>query len=117
MSVEESELDLYADNTGELYPQHQAIILNLKRKIAAGRYDASKAYKLWEYWYTNAAKRYAKEYSVGSDWSKIFPAIIRRKLAKERARDEHVKILNGEYGPPLMFARAKRRSFRTRKKY
>lgn len=91
------ELDLYAENTSELYGQFKSIIANIKKKIAAGRYSPALAPKLWAYWYDAAAKRYAKEF--GGDWSRMFPKSLRMQLAKERARDEHEKILNGEYGP------------------
>lgn len=37
------ELDLYAENTSELYGQFKSIIANLQRKIKSGKYDASKA--------------------------------------------------------------------------
>ena len=92
-----TELDLYADNTSELYPKRMAIIANLKRKIAAGRYKASAAPKLWAYWYTDAAKRYAREF--GGEWSTMFPKAVRDRLARERAKDEYERIRRGEHGP------------------
>ena len=52
------ELDLYAENTSELYPRKKAILANLAKKAKKGTYDASKAPKLWRYWVDDAAKRY-----------------------------------------------------------
>lgn len=39
------ELDLYAENTGEIYPQKQAIIANLMKKKAKGKYDPARRYQ------------------------------------------------------------------------
>jgi hypothetical protein len=91
----EHELDLYAENTSELYGQFKSMIANVKRKIASGTYDSSKAWKLWLYWYDAAAKRYVKEF--GGDVRTMFPKSLRVKLAKERAKDEYAKIKRGEY--------------------
>lgn len=89
------ELDLYAENTSELYGQFQSIIANLKRKIAAGKYSAALAPKLWLYWYDAAAKRYCKEF--GGAVQTQFPKALREHLAAERAKDEYEKIMRGEY--------------------
>lgn len=57
------DLALYAVNNGNLYRQRgQPIILNLARKQAAGKYDASKAPALWRYLADDAAQRYTVEY-------------------------------------------------------
>lgn len=93
------ELDLYAENTSELYGQFKSIIANLQRKIKAGKYNAAKAPALWMYWYEAAAKRYAKEFAHSpSEWSRMFPKALRMHLAKERAEQEYRNILHGEYG-------------------
>lgn len=89
------ELDLYAENTSELYGQFKAIIENLKRKIKAGKYSAHLAPKLWLYWYDAAARRYCREF--GGDVKTQFPKALREHLARERARDEYEKIRSGEY--------------------
>lgn len=94
-NVEEHELDLYAENTSELYGQFKSIIANVKRRIAAGTYDPNKAWKLWLYWYDAAAKRYVKEFD--GEARTMFPKVSRVKLAKERAKDEYAKIKRGEY--------------------
>ena len=89
------ELDLYAENTSELYGQFKSIIANVKRRIKAGTYDAARAPQIWLYWYDAAAKRYVKEF--GGDVRTMFPRTMRVKLAKERAKEEHDKIKRGEY--------------------
>lgn len=104
------ELDLYAENTSELYGQFQSIIANLKRKIASRRYDATKAPKLWAYWYEAAAKRYCREF--GGVWSEMFPKSLRDHLARDRAKDEHKKIVNGEYGVVVKKSHKRRRNSR-----
>ncbi len=77
------ELDLYAENTSELYNQKKSILANIKRKIASGKYDHSLAPKLWMYWVDAAARRYTKEF--GSGGSVIFNKATREHLAKELA--------------------------------
>ena len=47
----ERELDLYAENTSELYGQFTSIIANVTRRLDKGTYDAALAPKLWRYWY------------------------------------------------------------------
>lgn len=91
------ELDLYAENTHELYGQFQSIIRNLQHKIAAGRYQADLAPKLWRYWYDTAAKRYMREFGNVNDLGVTFPPAVRQQAAIERAESEYAKILNGEY--------------------
>lgn len=88
------ELDLYAENTSELYPQFQAIIRNISKKIAAGKYDATRAPLLWAYWYDEAARRYCREF--GGEVRTMFPKAVRLHCATERAADEFAKITNGE---------------------
>jgi hypothetical protein len=77
-----NELDLYAENTQELYSQKKLILANIQRRIAKGTYDHTLAPKLWGYWVTAAAQRYRKEF--GSD-SPIFNKATRDALAKELA--------------------------------
>ncbi len=77
------ELDLYAENTYELYNQKKSILANIERRLAKGTYDYSKAPKLWMYWVDAAAKRYEKEF--GTPGAKIFNKATREALAKELA--------------------------------
>lgn len=85
------ELELYADNTAELYPQFQSIIRNIKRKIVKGTYDPKLAPKLWRYWFDAAAKGYKREHG----W--LASVAVRQTLAEQRAVEEYEAILRGEY--------------------
>jgi hypothetical protein len=76
------ELELYAENTSELYNQKKSILANIQRKLKSGRYDHSLAPKLWMYWVDTAAKRYQKEFGSGSP---IFNKNTRMAVAKELA--------------------------------
>jgi hypothetical protein len=77
-----NELDLYAENTSELYNQKKAILAAIKKRIDKGTYDHSLAPKLWGYWVTEAARRYQKEFGSGSP---IFSKATRDALAVELA--------------------------------
>ena len=90
-----NDLDLYAENTGALYPQRMAIVETMKRKIKSGKYSATLASRPWMYWYEAAAKSYAREF--GGEWSRLFPKALREHLSKARAQHEHRMILSGEY--------------------
>lgn len=94
------ELYLYCENDEPLYrQQRQPIEKNLTKKLEKGIYDHEKAKKLWGYFATNCAKKYAKD--VGSDfltdrtgvpWNKMFSMADRRALATKFAdhfRTEH----------------------------
>ena len=91
MDTEARELDLYAENTGELYPQFVSIIGNLKKRIDKGTYDANLAPKLWRYWYDNAARGYKREHGYQ------FAPAVRQACAEARAVEEFEKINAGEY--------------------
>jgi len=95
-----TELELYADNTAELYNQKVAILENLKKRLAKGTYDKEKAIKLWMYWVDAAAKRYAKEF--GGTWSTLFSPTTRLEVARreeERERAEMQLHRAGEANP------------------
>lgn len=89
--AEQSELQLFIENDGQLYRgQTTSIIKNLATKMAKGVYDRSKAEKLWMYLVDNGAKKYAKDsggdWNVpgsGSSWNKMFSMEDRRHVAKE----------------------------------
>ena len=83
------ELDLYAENEGSLYNQKKSIIANLQKKKAKGKYDATKAPKLWAYWVDAAARQYQKEFGSGSP---IFDRATKNALAEELAK----RYENGE---------------------
>ena len=92
------ELRLFAENTGELYPQHQAIVESLKKKMAAGKYDPAKAVKAWTHWFDRAAVMYQKEIGAG-DLNLSFPPAVRRAAAAEFERDQQARLRAGEFGP------------------
>lgn len=77
------ELILYGENDGNLYRQRTVPIMkNLSKKFAKGVYDSELAKKLWMYWATDAAKRYAQEHSTGDDWNRIFSVAVRKEVAE-----------------------------------
>jgi hypothetical protein len=81
-----NELDLYAENTSELYNQKKSILANIARRLKSGKYDHSLAPKLWMYWVDAAAKRYTQEFGGHGDAiSVIFNKATREALAKELA--------------------------------
>ena len=84
------ELDLWLENEGKLYPKKQAIIKNLQKKRAKGKYDAAKAPKLWLYLVNDAAKMYDRE--NGSPGVSIFNKPTREAVAEELAK----RYANGE---------------------
>lgn len=83
------ELVLFIDNDADLYrQQHVPILMNLWKKMKAGKYDHEKAVKLWGYLAESGAKKYAKE--IGGDassWSSIFTPAPRRLAAAGLADD------------------------------
>ncbi len=83
-SVTLRELDLYAENSGELYGQKKAILANVKRKVAKGIYDPTRAPTLWRYWVDAAAKRYQQEF--GTPDLQIFDTATKDALAKDLAK-------------------------------
>ena len=91
------ELDLYAENSRELYPQFKSIISNIMNRMAKGQYRPELAPKLWKYWYDEAARRYKKEFGA------MAPVDVRREAARIRAQDEYEKIVAGEYGELPVF--------------
>lgn len=84
------ELELYADNEEPLYRQKRSIEQNLVRKLAAGKYDRTKAVKLWRYYADAAAKKYTREF--GSSGSVIFSKAERDALAKREERQFFARV-------------------------
>jgi len=92
-----TELDLYIENTSELYPQKLAIMENFKRRIARQKYDPSLAWKLWMYWVDAGARRYVKESGSGTSGS-VFNKPTREKVAKDLAKHyTPTRIVAGDY--------------------
>jgi hypothetical protein len=87
--VAKHNLDLFIESTSELYPQKEAIISSLQKKKARGKYDKTKAPKVWQYWVDRGAKQYSKEFS-GSE--NLFNKDTRTALAEDLAK----RYENGE---------------------
>ncbi len=86
-SAEARELALFIVNDGDLYRQQaQPIIKNLRKKIAKGTYDGTKALKLWGYLANSGAQKYTKEFggSGNGSYGSFSPA-HRRDAAHELA--------------------------------
>lgn len=78
-----TELVLYADNNSKLYfGIRAAIIANLKKHIAKGRFEKAKAVKAFGYVADAAAKAYTQEFGEGRGFG-IFSAATRRAAAAE----------------------------------
>ena len=83
MSDEARELELYAENDGDLYQQSGVPIMkNLSKKFKKGTYDSALAAKLWKYHADRAAKAYSQEHSTGDDWKTMFNPAVRMEMAR-----------------------------------
>lgn len=62
----------------------QPIEKNLKKKLAKGIYDYTKADKLWMHLVDNCARKYVKEFGDerGLPWHKLFSIDDRRAVAE-----------------------------------
>jgi hypothetical protein len=79
---EARELSLYAVNDGQLYHQRtQAILANLRKKIAKGTYDAEKALKLWQYLADDAARKYREEFGMTGGFNKATRTLAAKEIA------------------------------------
>lgn len=88
------ELELYAENTRQIYDRHtMPTIENLRRKYNKGKYDATKAAKAWEYVAEAAAKMYAREFAAPTQWHVIFNAATRRAVAKSLERTYYAEYI------------------------
>lgn len=92
-----TELTLYANQTSELYDFRIGIVKQIMERIAKGSYNSELGVRLWERWYTDAAKRYAKEYAIANEWTALFPVAERKEAAHHQEQDELVRIELGEY--------------------
>lgn len=116
-----TEIRLYLDNDRELYDRKiKAFLPNIARKIISGKYDASKAYKLWMYLVDDAVRKYDVEHGSGGKrvqrgWQTARVGSLaavdkptREAVAGELARDEHAALTGGEYGDLYTVAGRKR---------
>lgn len=93
------ELEIYINNDSELFhKQLEPILRNIARRMKKGQYDHEKAKKLWGYLVESGAKKYAKEFSTGSDWHRIFSTATRALVAQELADHYRDRIERGEFG-------------------
>jgi hypothetical protein len=96
------ELKLYLDNEATLSPQGPSgqgreIAKNLLRKMKAGKYEPTKAPKLWGYLVEAAAKKYAKEFDDARRWASMFNPATRDLVAVELAREFEHAVAEGAY--------------------
>ena len=78
-----AELSLYAVNDARTYYGiTNAVIENLRKKVAKDIYDDMKAVKAFEHVAQYAAKRYAYEFDDVRNWYKMFNAATRRAAAE-----------------------------------
>ncbi len=89
------ELYNFMQNERDLQRQKDSIIKNIVRKKKSGKYDHSKAPKLWEYWVENGAKAYDKLYS--SPGAKTFDKDTRESVAIQFANEYNAEIDLGNY--------------------
>jgi chemotaxis protein histidine kinase CheA len=89
------ELYNFMQNERDLQRQKDSIIKNIVRKKKSGKYDHSKAPKLWEYWVENGAKAYDKLYS--SPGAKTFDKDTRGSVAIQFANEYNAEIDLGNY--------------------
>ena len=108
-SAEAGELKLFIDNDGDLYRRQTTYIQqNLSKKFVKGTYDHAKAVKLWMYLVEAGAKKYAKEFSVGTDWHSMFPKNTRLTVAQALADDWQQELKAGNLTlPPKRASTAK----------
>ena len=92
-----TELELFAENEGKLYPSKKRVIAQMKTKIEQGQYDADLAVKGWRHWVDQAVEEYGRQFRM-TDLDKAFPAIVRNEVARRVAEGEADSIRNGEYG-------------------
>ena len=89
------ELYNFMQNERDLERQKDSIIKNIVRKKKSGKYDHSKAPKLWMYWVDNGAKAYDKLYS--SPGAKTFDKDTRGSIAIQFANEYNAEIDLGNY--------------------
>jgi len=92
-----TELDLYISNDSFMYNRLESFLNSIRTKIRQGKYDPSKAPKLWLYYVDEGAKRYMKEIAGSGKVSDVFNKPTREALAKEYAKDYYQKIMRLYY--------------------
>ena len=83
MSDAARELELFAENDGDLYQRSAVPIMkNLSKKFKRGTYNPELGVKLWKYHADRAAKAYSEQHSTGDDWKTMFTPRDRMEMAK-----------------------------------
>jgi len=104
-------LILFADSTGELYPEKKRILELLKGALSRGAYDKDLARATWDRWLLKAQRQYRREF--GSDAERgTMTASARKDAAHVIEAREHRRIESGEYGPMLQLVQSSPRPFR-----
>lgn len=105
-----AELEQYAVNEADLYPQRQSIEKNLATKKARGEYKHDLAVKAFGYFVEAGAKKYAKEF--GGTWHKMFDVPTRRAVAKNltKAFEEEYKLGNYDHMLPKKYQKQEKPS-------
>jgi hypothetical protein len=106
MSDESTELRLFIVNDADLQRQQGVPILkNLATKKVRSLYKHDLAVKLFGYLVESGAKKYAKEFSVGTDWHRMFPVPTRKAVAEEltRAFEGEFELGNYDYLLPKKY--------------
>lgn len=91
------ELKLFIENDQELYKRQLVpIVKNIQKKMKSGKYDHSKAPKLWMYLVDAGAKKYIKEFGDQSQMG--FPKQVRMEVAQQLADEykEEIEAQDGE---------------------
>ncbi len=102
LDTTQTELKLFIDNDGDLYRRQTAPIQkNLTKKFVKGTYNHKLAVKLWKYLADNGAKKYAKDFSLASDWNTIFTVSDRAAVAQALADDWLAELKAGNRHNPL----------------
>lgn len=86
------ELELYADNTYDLYQRHEYLKERAAYYAARGRYDHAKMTSGLERYYADAARRYCREF--GGSVRTTFPKNVRQWLAERDAEEIRREVLN-----------------------
>ena len=90
-----AELQQYAANEADLYPQRQSIETSLATKKARGAYKHDLAVKAFGYFVEAGAKKYAKEF--GGTWHKMFDVPTRKAVAEELTKSFEAEWKLGNY--------------------
>lgn len=90
---EAEELELFAQNTGELYPAKKEILSRIRKLQIAGHFDPTASWKMWLPWLQEAAKLYGKEWPQHEGFTKAQIELA----AKSVAEYEGIRLARGEH--------------------